>query len=190
MAKKIGAIVSLSIIGILILATIIMANVTVNYGINCATPTEIWINYKSNDPSRERICRNVSEIEAFFKNTSKDNALNALFNKTLNKEAEVVLESNAGATIPTTNGFYVRYRYENPQKLMVGKDEYKDSNGNIVYYNDLVFTINNIDEETEVIVYVVPDKTKSKVYTHYYKLEANLGGLYDYLVEQGFQLEG
>ena len=188
MAKKIGAIVSLSIIGILILATIIMANVTVDYSINCATPTEIWINYKSNDPSRERICKNVSEIEEFFNNTSKDKALNALFNKTLNKEAEVVTESSAGKTIPTPAGFYVRYRYENPQKLMVGKKEYKDSNGNVVYYSDLVFTINDIDEESEVIVYVVPDATKSNTYTHYYKLDANLGGLYDYLVDQGFNI--
>ena len=38
MAKKIGAIVSLSIIGVLILATIIMANVNVNYSIKCEKP--------------------------------------------------------------------------------------------------------------------------------------------------------
>ena len=188
MAKKIGAIVSLSIIGILILATIIMANVTVNYGINCATPYEVWINYKSNDPETELRCENVAEIEKFFNNTSKDSALNALFNKTLNKKAEVVMESAAGALIPTTDGFYVRYLYQNPQKLMEGKNEYKDSNGQVVYYKSLVFAINNIDEETEVIVYVVTDATKSNVYTHYYKLEANLGGLYDYLVEQGFEI--
>ena len=43
MAKKIGAIVSLSIIGILILATIIMANVNVDYSIDCAAPTQVWI---------------------------------------------------------------------------------------------------------------------------------------------------
>ena len=47
MAKKIGAIVSLSIIGVLIIATIIMANIKINYSINCSTPDKIYVSYNN-----------------------------------------------------------------------------------------------------------------------------------------------
>lgn len=180
MAKKIGAIVSLSIIGILILATIIMANIKVDYSINCATPTAVYVSYNS---STERDAQDYTDkIVKFIENASNEKALTALFNGTLGKKAEVFAVSEK--TIPTNSGFYVRYRYENAQKLMDGKEVYKNSNDESVYYDDLVFTVNNVEGFSVVKVYVVQDSANSMKYTYYYEVEADFENLYNYLDEK------
>jgi len=186
MAKKIGAIVSLSIIGILILTTIIMANVNVNYSVNCAKPTYVSVSYGSN--SERDAQANTNAIVEMIENASKEKSLTALFNGTLGKKAKVVAVSSVGKTLPSNNGFYVRYRYDNPQKLMEGKKEYKDSNGAVVYYDDLVFTVKDVAGTNIVNVYVIPDSANAKVYTHYYELEADFEGLYDFLVEKEYNI--
>ena len=62
--------------------------------------------------------------------------------------------------------------------------EYKDSKGNTVVYQRLVFTVNNLDEKAETTVYVY-NKLDSQYYSHYYTVEANFYNLYNYLVECG-----
>lgn len=182
MAKKIGAIVSLSIIGILILATIIMANINVNYGIKCAIPPRVYVSYNTNDPNEEVDAdTHANKIVNYINKASNEKALTALFNQTLGKKAEINAVSEK--TIATNSGFYVRYRYTNPQKLMDGKKEYKNSNGENVYYEDLVFTVNDLDGINVVKVYVIQDATRSNKYTYYYELEADFERLYNFLFE-------
>ena len=183
MAKKIGAIVSLSIIGVLILATIIMANVNVDYSIKCSTPTNVYVCYGA---TTERDAKdNASTIVDYINNASKEKSLTALFNGTLNKQAKVNAASSVGKNLSfSANTFYVRYHYENPQKLMQGKDEYKDVNGNTVYFEDLIFAVADLQGTNVVNVYVIPDSTDSKKYTYYYELEADFEGLFDFLNEE------
>lgn len=182
MAKKIGAIVSLSIIGILILATIIMANINVNYGIKCATPPHVYVSYNTNDPNAEVDADTHSnKIVGYINKASNEKALTALFNQTLGKKAEIKAVSEK--TIASNTGFYVRYRYDNVQKLMDGKKAFKDSNGENVYFNDLVFTVNDLDGINVVKVYVIQDSTRSDKYTYYYELEADFENLYNYLFD-------
>ncbi len=189
MAKKIGAIISISIIGILIIATIIMANVNVNYGIKCANPTSVYVSYNTNDANKERFAGNYSnKIVNHINNASKEKSLTALFNGTLGKKPNIVAASNVGKTIPSNSGFYVRYRYEDAQKLMDGKNIYKDSNGDVVYYEDLVFTVKDVDGIEVVNVYVIPNSQEPTTYTYYYELEADFGGLFDYLVNNNFNI--
>ncbi len=176
MAKKIGAIVSLSIIGILILATIIMASINVNYSVKCATPTHVYVNYNSNDPLKERAVSDADTIVNYISNASKEKALTALFNGTLNKKAKLIAASSNGKTLPSNGGFYVRYRYVNAQKV-------QDNNGNDVYYDDLVFTVQEAEGTNLVKVYVIPDSAKASTYTYYYELEADFENLYNYLVD-------
>ena len=185
MAKKIGAIVSLSIIGILILATIIMANVNVDYSINCSNPANVYFCYGS---SLERDTKeNSATIVNYINNASKEKSLTALFNGNLNKKAKVVAASSVGKTLSyNSDTFYVRYHFENPQKLMEGKKEYKDVSGNAVYYEELIFTVANLEGSNVVNVYVIPDATQAKTYTYYYELEADFSELYTFLNEQYF----
>ena len=186
MAKKIGAIVSMAIIGVLIIATIVMANINVNYSVNCTTPTSVWVQYGANG---ERSAQGDSDrIIELINNASNEKALTALFNGTLGKTAKVVAASSVGKTIPSNSGFNIRFRYENPQKLMEGKKEYKDSNGAVVYYEDLVFTVNDVDGISVFNVYVIPDSQKATTYTHYYEVEANFSALYDFLTENNYNI--
>ena len=183
MAKKIGAIVSLSIIGVLILATIIMANVNIDYSIKCANPTHVYVSYGSG--SERDAQANASQIVQYINNASKEKSLTALFNGNLNKEAKVLAASSVGKTIDfKSNTFYVRYNYENPQKLMDGKKAYRDVNGNEVFYEELIFTVANLEGANTVNVYVIQDATKAKTYTYYYEIEADFSELYSFLNEQ------
>ena len=181
MAKKIGAIVSLSIIGILILTTIIMANVSVDYSVECAKPTSVFVLYNSNDPNKVREIKapNSETVINLINDASKEKALTALFNGNINKEAKLNLVSSAGTSVPTTSGFYVIYNYENKQKV-------EDDNGNAVYYDELIFTVNNVEGTALVKVYLIPDATKSMTYTHCFDLDANFKGLFDFLVEKEY----
>lgn len=186
MAKKIGAIVSMSIIGALIIATIVMANINVNYSVKCATPTSVWVQYGSN---AERDAQdNADEIIDFINNASNEKALTALFNGTLGKTAKVVAASSVGKSLPSNSGFNIRFRYENPQKLMEGKNEYKDSNGQTIYYEDLVFEVKDVEGISVFNVYVITDAEKPNTYTHYYEVEADFGPLYTFLTENNYNI--
>lgn len=178
MAKRIGAIVSLSIIGVLILATIIMACVKVNYGIKCNRPTEVWVSYGSEQ--ERQATGHEDAIIKYINNASKEQSLTALFNGTLGKKAEI--KATNSKTISTNNdGFYVRYRYEIAQKLMYGKKEFKTSSNQTLSYQDLVFTVNNLSGTNVVNVYVIEDNSKPNTYNYYYELEADFTDLYNYL---------
>lgn len=177
MAKKIGAIVSLSIIAILIIATIIMANVSVDYSINCAKPTSVRVIYGNTE---KVVGDEADKIVDIISNASKEKSLTALFNGNLNKKAELKVASSVGKTVPSNSGYYVRYRYANPQNLKDGKSNYKDSNGNTVVYDDLLFTVNESNNGV-INVYVIQNKTNANVYTYYYELEADFSELYSLL---------
>ena len=85
MAKKICAIVSLSIIGILIIATIVLANVSVNYGVVCASPNVVYVQYE--DEALRNATSDKDEIVNYITNASQEKMLSALFNGELNKKA-------------------------------------------------------------------------------------------------------
>ena len=72
MAKKITAIVSLAIIGVLIIATIIMANIDVNHGINCNKPDAIRLQYSSLNAVVSVKDEEKTKIEKFIQSANED----------------------------------------------------------------------------------------------------------------------
>lgn len=173
MAKKIGAIISLSLIGILIIATIIMANIKVDYSINCEKPDHVYVN------NIEKVEHSDKIIE-LINNASNQNSLYALFNGSLNNEA--VVKTSNKSTINSTSNYLVTFVYNEPQKLMQGNKEYEDAKGKKYTYNSLVFDVKNNDGEAEVKVYVIADRnSEPNTYTHYYLLQADFTELYSYL---------
>ncbi len=194
MAKRITAIVSLSIIGILIIATIIMANVDVNHKINCNNPDSIYVQYSSNG-IREVDDEIYDGILERINNASKESSLTALFSGTLSEKPAIVTNSTTSATtVPSTSDFYVSFVYNNPQKLMDGNNEYKDADGNSVYYKELIFSVNSTDDMQEVRVYIIPyynadgDFNTNNSYYRYYLLNANFADLFNYLVDNNFNI--
>ncbi|HJD05771.1 MAG TPA: hypothetical protein IAB72_02680 [Candidatus Onthoplasma faecipullorum] len=186
MQKRIWAIVSLSIIGILIIATIIMANVDVNYKINCANPDIMWVQHASGNQVRVE-GDEYDEILNYINNASKESSLTALFGGRINDTATVTSNGSTATSIPSTTNYYVIFEYNNPQKLMVGNDSYKDGDGNEYYYRELVFTVNPSEESGQVRVYIKPfynsngDAEIIETYTRYYTVTADFSGLYNYL---------
>ncbi len=200
MAKRITAIVSLSIIGILIIATLIMANVDVNHKINCANPDSIYVQYSSNspidiNPNDENYVDIYNGILDRINNASKESSLTALFFGTLSDKPSIVTNSTTSATsVPSTSDFYVSFVYNNPQKLMDGNNEYKNADGDSVYYKELVFSVSSTDDMQEVRVYIIPYYSSdnpdngyntNNSYYRYYLLKANFSELYNYLVDNG-----
>lgn len=176
MAKKIGAIVSLSLIGIVIIVAIIMANVKIDYSVKCLDPDVVYVQIssgtiKANNDERDKIVDYIS-------NASKENSLTALFNGELNKKAELVSEK---ATLASPTAYYVRYHYNTKQELVVNKKEYKNADGQTEKYDELVFVVTECDGETEFRVYVILDSNNVNSYSYYFKLTADFGDLYDYL---------
>ena len=167
MAKKVGAIISLAIIGVLLIATIVMANVKVDYSIRCNTPNEVWVGSKVASAEQK------NEIISYISNASKENSLTALFNGNLNKKVQLVTEN--GTIKYDEDNYYVRYHYAESQQAKVGKETKE------VYYAELVFTVAKISEEVEYRVYLIPDATQSATYSHYYLVDANFEILFKYL---------
>ena len=187
MSKKIGAIVSLVIIGLLIVVTIVMANVNVNYSIKCEKPDAIHVQHGSSLVKADQE-EDFNKIMELIGSASKDNSLSALFTGKINKKAEITtVSTNSLTSIPSTSDYYVSYVYNNPQALMDGNKKYKDGDGEAHYYKELVFTVTKMDNEGEVRVYIKPYYTSNGTeytgdsYYKYYTLTADFGDLYNYL---------
>jgi len=179
MAKKIGAIVSLIIIGIVIVAAIVMVNIDKNYNVECVKPDTIWVQTSDNN-QHKATDEQKNKIVDFINNASKQNALTALFDGELNKSAELI---SSKSTISKPESFYVRYKYTTKQDLMVDGKEFKDADGNTVKFEELVFTVSDNEGETTVKVYVLLNSDEVNTYSYYYNLDANFEDLFDYLSE-------
>lgn len=176
MAKKIGAIVSLVIVGIVIVTAIILANTNISYNIECLKPDYIYIQ-TTTDHIRVSNAQK-DEIVNLINEASKERTLTALFNGDLGKKAELITEK---ATLSSPTSYYVRYKYNTKQDLVVDKKEYKNSDGQVETYEELVFVVNQFDGETEYRVYVIPESENAYSYSYYFKLTADFGDLYSYL---------
>ncbi len=203
--KRVLAGISLFIVAVVVIATIVMANIDVKYNINCATPNSILIRtskeyydrqggdgYMSSDPDSAQSAKIVDLIN----NASKRSVLTNLFERNVKKQATISQVSTASSstrTLTTPSGlnyeYFVIYRYREPQLLKLGKNNYLNADGEVYYYRDLCFGVKTTDGEAEVNVYVVPYYTtgsnptnnyESK-YHYYYNLNADWGDLISYL---------
>lgn len=176
MAKKIGAIVSLVLVGIVIIVAIVMANVKIDYSVKCLKPDVVYV--QTSDGTVKVDNTQKDKIVDYISNASKESSLTALFNGNINKKAEIVSEK---ATLASPTTYYVRYHYNTKQNLVVNKKEYKNADGQTEKYDELVFVVNKFDGETEFKVYVILDSDNANSYSYYFKLSADFGELYDYL---------
>lgn len=202
-AKKIIAIISLSLVGILILATLILSAIDVEQKITFNNPDFIHVyygnvNYSKKTPSSiEKNGDTYNKILNFINGSSKEKALSALFNGTLFGHPDVVVDSASSlTTIPTTNSsesFFVYLGYDSVQTLKNGNENYK-IDGKDYYYRGLCFEVTSSEGKIEVNAYVVPFYTISGAEYSYpatsnlqyqvrYVYSTEFSGLYNYLKE-------
>ncbi len=181
MKKNIGAIISLSVIGALIIATIIMALVPHNFMMNVARPDAIVV--YNNGNATTYYYSNASEKAEFDEIYSrlvkgyKTSAINALFKGKLGKKSTIV---DKNSSVSLTSGVKIVFDYNTTQILKDGKSNYK---GNIEY-TQLVFEISDTDDLVNQKAYVINTTSSGTTYLsyrQYYETPANFAELYDYI---------
>ncbi len=205
-AKKIIAIVSLSLVGVLILATLILSVINVEHKICFNNPEFIDVyygnvNYSKRNPAsiqKNRDEERYNKVLEYLNGSSKEKALNALFNGSLFKKPEIVVDSASRLTdIPTSassNSFFVYLGYNTPQVLKDGNNNYQ-LDGKDYYYRGLCFEITADEVKMDVSIYVVPyysvnsdseyeyPSTSNLKYQVKYVFSAEFSPLYNYLKE-------
>lgn len=172
MAKKIGAIITLVLIGLVVTATIIMANIKVSHNINYNKPTSVWVSYNNGAHAEVKNEEQVNKILNYMDEATEESFLNALLNKTLKEKPQAKKYRSTTSNIPSNSKFYLIFHYDNMQKLE-GVDN--------VYYSELVFTVSDTAEEAKVYV----SEDGSMTYKYYYVLNVNYSEIYNYLTSLG-----
>ena len=193
MAKKITAIVSLVIVGILMITTLILANITVNRRINCADPNSVWVftgTVWNAGSGRETSKEEKDKIVDLINNASKGKLLSTMFNGNYYKKVEIE-KADSLINISTPRGFgydyFVCYNYNNAQTLKLGNKDYKDDNGEKYLYKQLYFGVKSVEGRAVFDVYVAPylnangGVNENYNYLYRYQLTADFGELYNYL---------
>lgn len=197
MLKKVLASISLALIGVLVLLTVITANIKVTHNVNCSTPDSIEVQYSS---TKTQLSDNQKQqLINLINNATKESSLTALFGGRVGDIPQLIANtSGTGNTVsrrtlsnPGTNNFYVIYEYNNPQILMDGKHEYKDNNGNKCYYNKLYFSVKKTNDTNEIDVYIVSSENQTSSTVYYerrYVVSADYTEVYEFLVKNHFDI--
>jgi len=178
MAKKITAIVSLTLVGIIVAAIIIMANITVDHNIDYATPSQMWVTYNSSTPRRVDNEEDKEKILSLMDEATQEKYLNALLTKTLDKKPEIKQNKTTKANIPSTTKYYVIFEFGQPQHL----EGIEEDN---VYYRQLVFAVAQSEGEVETKVYISEDGDMT--YRYYYLITVDYSEIFNYLTNNGYQ---
>ncbi len=166
--KKVITIVSLSLIGLLILATIIMACVPVCNNPNFNTPDGITI-YSSKLPVARRDYdkedKAFQDIISQLKKAPKQQALSALFNGTISQDVDLVKLSSTESYTSITNSdetvvkFKITYAEGNEQTMKYEDEEFT--------YNAMLYILNKDAGRTQTTVYLLKDGRANYTLNYY-----------------------
>ncbi len=182
--KKVLPIISLSIIGVLIITTIVMFFTPISHSFKIEKPEDIRLYDNSSfyDPDYT-VSDNVTNKEYYdevrnkLTNAFKDTALEALFNGRLGKNAELVQRSS---TLNLSEGVYVVYSYgENTKTVKDGDTR--------VSYKYIAFELSDVDDYVTVRAYLIEndddiDEDGVITYSYYFNMIGNTSNLYNYVV--------
>lgn len=175
--KKIGAIISLSLIAALIITTITLALIPFNYMMNISTPDIISV-YK--DGIKTTYLKDVEsdefdEIYDLLTKGFKVSVMSTIFNGNLKKSDLVIGQTRS---VSLNSGTKVMFEYNTPQILKDGNENY---NNGEVSYEYLVFEVAEIDDLILQKCYIAnTDVTSNYVsYKNYYETLCNFSELYN-----------
>lgn len=177
--KKMGAIISLSLIGALIITTITLALIPFNYMMNISTPDIISV-YK--DGTKTTYLKDVEseKFDEFFELFTKGfkvNIMSAIFNGNF-KKSELVIGQTRSESL--NSGTKLMFEYNTPQVLKDGNDNY--NNGEVTY-EYLVFEISETDDMILQKCYIANTDVISNYvsYKNYYETLCNFSELYNFI---------
>lgn len=170
-------IVTFSLIGILILSTLIAGFTHKSFKPEFATPNSISFKYDSgNLQSVNADEAEFAKLNNAFENAFKKPNLTALFDGTASKK---VVAENTNQTI-TTTGTLLRLNFNEKQTLKIGGEVYKN-NGVEVKYDVVYLAVTDIDGFRNVNMFL-DDNNDNRAHC-YVTTIANTGDLFDVIKE-------
>ena len=175
-AKKVGLIITISVVCALIAATLAMTFIPYSFLMDVNNPDVITVYYNSKSgtftqtDSKDVYNNIINKLEKSF----EQSALSALFNGDLGEKATL---KSSSTTLSLTSGSYVKYSYTTPQSFTYNNNQYK--------YKSLIFKLaSSADEFETTTAYLILENESNENYSRYqYTIQANYAGLLDYLSE-------
>ena len=184
--KKVGAIISLSVIGLLIALTIILSVTTVSHKVNIQTPDIITVynngksnTYKKDDESADKK-EIYNDIISLIDESFKETTLTAIFNGNAAFKTTITTKSD---TLSVSSGTWVRYQYNEGKVLKDGKKDFKTSSDQTVEYTSIYFKLTDPDEIAETKIYIVKKDDTYNLAKYNYTALSNLAKTNTYVQE-------
>lgn len=184
--KKILTIVALSLVGLLVVTTIVLGFIPSNFAQVSVTEavsltyhngSAHQIYYKGEDEE-------FDDLVELFEEQSKQSVLKSLFTGAYSNDADVVNETTS-MTSKLTSGQWLVYRFDNAQTLYIDGEKYEDDTlgeENTVEYKKLALSVTETDGLQLVTMYIF-DSKDATVSTHTVKVYADLTATISYINE-------
>jgi len=155
MTKKIKISTAIISIAIIILGTLLsLILIKKSYYMSINVPDRIVVYYDSNSNNivLEKNDKNYNRIYSQLIKSYKQPILSALFNNSINKDVKLVEDINGKVEY---KGIIITFIYDSPQAVKLNKKVY-DYNGEVYWFQNLVFTISNANKYQYNSVAIIP----------------------------------
>lgn len=189
MKKKIYSIIALSLVGVLLITTIVLSLIKKDFAVDASfSPLSINVYYNG---EKENYTSDKAEYGKFIENVKesfKINYLTALFQgksgvnpKVYERTSNSIPGINADGTYSTATNTYVEFIYNTPQLIRENSKDY--NNNGTKTYTSLFLQINNESGLKDVNVYY----RNNSSFVYYYTLTmAQQSAVYDYIKTLNF----
>lgn len=189
--KKTLTIVALSLIGLIIIATIVLGFVNTNFAqINIDNATSVTLYkdgkvntyYKNDDGVATNTAQQYKEIADLYNKESKVSILTALFTGAYSTKADIVNE-NTTISNKISSGYWLVFEFDEEQTLKLNGKEYVDStstSSDPVTFTKVVLQVTNTQGMQLVTAYICESSSASQA-TYTMSIYANQTALYEYI---------
>jgi len=191
MKRKLGIIIALSIVGVLIVTTILLSVFTKNYKPEFDNaPYQVTITnsggsgfYHAGTAYPEIQKENFDKIVNLFDNSFKQSVLASMLNGNLGNEVEIEYH---GSTVPTTSGYRVELKYA---ETLLKKDgvAFKQATSDPEReFTEIIFYVVEGSGYAQINMYAKVELTSTT--TGYYKIStlANTAAMFEFLSELNY----
>lgn len=193
--KKVISIIILSLVGLLITATVVLAIVPITTYNPVSSDVNYVVVYKNSATNYNMYLKDSEQAKKLVElneKSHKQNILSTMFQGALGNKAQLekVTQANISSVLNSSNaGYFVEFNYDNAERTLQweGKDYvYKDGTADkLAMYDKLVVAINDTSSFAKITVYVVNEgKYMFKITTHAHQNE-----LFDYISQISFPSE-
>lgn len=183
--KKILTIVALSLVGLLVVTTIVLGFIPSNFAqvsVDNSHKAEVYVNNKYKTYYDYENSDVMDKLKDLFDEQSKQSVLKSLFTGAYSNDPEVINETTNMST-KLTSGNWIIYYFEEAQILYINGKEYEDktqSTTTTVTFEKLALSVTETDGMELVTMYIFD--TDNNTATHTLKVYADLTDTLSYVM--------